>query len=269
MAIAPIANGESGASVRNKINTVISEVSPIEAAAEGSVFQKGATVNEAISREDFGNQRELFLKSNIGAKNLANSIIAWDSFERETLGNADSGQTWTNLFGADFTISSNVLRNGSGVNSVTYLDLSATISFRGFTLKAGLAGRAGITNANAFFFGKDVNNYYLVSVFRNGITLRTVVAGVETDQNHNWTFEFSTLGVQGISQNIEVELYFRTPIFDQTILVIKNLDLLQTKQYELTANQSTFSTIADVSKIGFYSTGSGADFIDNFTITNK
>lgn len=165
MAISNIANGESGSIVRGKLNSVIDEVSPIEAAAEGSVFQKGATVNEALSREDFGKQKQVFNNSFVGTSLMNPFVSDWGNTINA---NSDNGKTFLN----------NTTRPAGGSQDYKIILLDAPQNAIK-VLASAIVNNAATRNINFSFYIDDLN-YYEVYIVKNEIKINEVVAGVRT-----------------------------------------------------------------------------------------
>jgi hypothetical protein len=154
---------------------------------DGKVYQGDGTGIAALSREDFGKQREVTKHSITGAMFIQSLVLSFDSFVRAnstTLGTSDGGVLWES-FGAfnDFEIDNNraagiivgnqyanVLQmptlggGNSGGNSLT-----VNITFAPRQCEAGV------------IFAVDANNYVLLTAQTNKtIKCIEVVSGVST-----------------------------------------------------------------------------------------
>ena len=167
MAIANIANGESGLSTRGKINSVIDEVSPIEAAAEGSVFQKGATLNEALSREDFGAQKEVFEKSMLAG--LVQPSKVW-------FYHADNFNDATSYSGSP------IVNAGTFGRSVAWTEYPNNASSLNFGFNASLIYNSPTgTEAQRFGIYVDDDNHLIVQASRDGVRVQETITGTTTE----------------------------------------------------------------------------------------
>jgi hypothetical protein len=240
----------------------------------GNIPRANGTGYESINEVEFLQNKDAFSKSYLEAKNNGSTTIAWDSFvrpENPVVGNADSGQIWTTLFGTGWRIiSTNALNNNSLSASVIYLNLSSQVSIRGYQMKAQLSGRASENNSCAFWWGKDVDNNFRLHVVRDRVILIRTISGVATiTWNHLWTLPSGVTGIQSAFQEIEVNFFFRTPIFNQTFITVRNNEFGQNSGFDLTAFHTNFVTTADIGLVGFYSVGNFNDNIANFSVTNK
>jgi hypothetical protein len=240
----------------------------------GNILRGDGTTYEPINEATFLQNKEVFAKSYVGSKNSGSTTVVFDSFVRSassSVGNADSGQTWTTLFGTGWRIiDGNALNNNSNSPSVIYLNLSSVVSIRGYQMKAQLSGRAAAANSCAFWWGKDVNNNFRLHICRDRVILIRIISGVETSTwTHIWTLPSGVTGIQSAFQEIEVNFFFRTPIFNETFITVRNNEFGQTAVFNLTPFHGNFVTTADIGLVGFYSVGSFNDNISNFSVTNK
>lgn len=187
MSITNITNGESGSSVRGKLNSVIDEVSPIEAAAEGSVFQKGLTVNEALSREDFGRQKEVFNNSFVGTSLMNPFVSDWGNTVNS---NSDNGKTFLN----------NTTRPAGGAQDYKIILLDAPQNSIK-VLASGIANQTGTRNINFAFYIDDLN-YYEVYIVKNEVKINEVIAGTRTQ-----IYSYKTFLNQGEPQSSPSSIY--------------------------------------------------------------
>lgn len=213
MAIANIANGEAGSSVRTKLNSTIDEVSPIEAAAAGSVFQKGATVNEALSREDFGSQQEVFTKSLLIGANDCQNIKDYGVY----------GDVITESY------------KGTAYTTIGNFKTVPKLPTGNVSMKASMQLFPNGATKNQFALIQDANNYYTIDVYRTKVEFTEVLAGVSSvikTQNNLMGGLFranritAELGIWQDTSNNQTNFYFSSPFIGIVVFTLSNPTLL-------------------------------------------
>jgi hypothetical protein len=160
-------------------------------ATAGQVYQKGATLVEALSREDFGAQAELITKS----------VLALNINVSSILGN-HRNSVWYNL--------------GTPISNVG--NATETFSVSGIEGKlVKMLIKHGSSSGNKYYlnWGIDSSNYYEWMFNRQETTLTQVVAGTSTLLFSTSTSP-SSFGLTGAFETIDIQLPFvNRPMFSK------------------------------------------------------
>jgi hypothetical protein len=157
---------------------------------EGNILRSDGTKYVGITEVDFLQNKDVFDKSAVGSGYDIDKVFAWDNFIRpnnaSTIGVADSGQTWQQLGAFN--------RLGITDNSVYGVNESgvrAEVIQRTVFGGSGSNGQGSVKLEGSFFktgsislgllIAKDENNYLYCFLNVSTLTLRKVIAGVESD----------------------------------------------------------------------------------------
>lgn len=246
--------------------------------AQAFDFLQRDGVNFKPVRENVPFQRvQPFLRSPFAGLFDLDRIVAWDSFSRansSSVGNFDSGQTWQTVLGSGWSISNNTLSNSSANASIlvgNFTSSSSLIQY-GYTITTSCRAPSQNPTAGAICIYKDASNYIRIYPTRDRAVVIQTVGGVDTTiLTHSWSFPISTgTGFTGVAQNIQIELIYRVAFFNESFLTIKQLDLNQQVNLNITTLiNNTFPTISDVSQVGLFHTAAGGSSFGRFSIIGR